>query len=161
MALTVCRFAFLLGAISTALAAQSIPQPTSASSAATRDSSYIDAEGTAYVTRIVPVPPDLSPEARSFLIRRVPDQGPAESLEQRRAQMEISAARAQSAWTKLCPNTIADSTLAGVPVRIITPSNLSGGSGHKVSSTCTEAALMPTRARFPRRFPSPATRESK
>jgi monoterpene epsilon-lactone hydrolase len=132
MALTVCRFAFLLGAISTALAAQSITQPTSASSATTRDSSYIDAEGTAYVTRIVPVPPDLSPEARSSLIRRVPDQGPPESLEQRRAQMEISAARAQSAWTKLCPNTIADSTLAGVPVRIITPSNLSGGSGHKV-----------------------------
>ena len=47
--------AFLFLAISTALAAQSIPQPTSASTAATRDTSYIDAQGTAYVTRVVPV----------------------------------------------------------------------------------------------------------
>ena len=132
MAVTVRQFVFLLGAISATLAAQSIPPPTAESSAPTRDTSYIDQEGTAYVTRIVPVPPDLSPEARSSLMRRIPDQGPPESLEHRRAQMEISAARAQSAWTKLCPNTIADSTLAGVLVRIITPSNLSSGNSHKI-----------------------------
>ena len=44
----------VLLAISTALAAQSIPQPTSASTAATRDTSYVDPQGTAYVTRVVP-----------------------------------------------------------------------------------------------------------
>ncbi|HEY6852395.1 MAG TPA: alpha/beta hydrolase fold domain-containing protein [Terracidiphilus sp.] len=125
-------FALLLLAISTALAAQSIPQPTTASTAATRDTSYIDAEGTAHVTRVVPVPPDLSPQARDFLLRKIPDQGPQESLEHRRAQMELSAARAQEAWSKLCPNTIADSHLAGVPVRIITPSNLSSSSRDKI-----------------------------
>jgi monoterpene epsilon-lactone hydrolase len=117
--------ALLLLPISTALAAQSIPQPTSASTAATRDTSYIDPQGTAYVTRVVPVPSDLSPEARKSLIRTTPDQGPPESLEHRRAQMEVSGARQNAAWSKLCPNTIADSTIAGVPVRIVTPSSLS------------------------------------
>jgi epsilon-lactone hydrolase len=120
-------------AISIPLAAQSIPPPTTASTAATHDTSYIDAQGTAYVTRVVPVPPDLSPEARNFLIRRTtPDQSPPEPLEHRRAQTDASAERAKTAWTKLCPNTITESTVAGVPVRIVTPANLSNTSHDKV-----------------------------
>ncbi|MEA2542578.1 MAG: epsilon-lactone hydrolase [Acidobacteriaceae bacterium] len=119
-------------AISTALVAQSTPPPTTASTAATRDTSYVDAQGTAYVTRVIPVPPDLSPEARNFLIRRTPDQSPPEPLEHRRAQTDAWAERAKAAWTKLCPNTITESTVAGVPVRIVTPANLSGTSHDKV-----------------------------
>ncbi|MGB8536811.1 MAG: alpha/beta hydrolase, partial [Acidobacteriaceae bacterium] len=119
-------------AISTALVAQSTPPPTTASTAATRDTSYVDAQGTAYVTRVIPVPPDLSPEARNFLIRRTPDQSPPEPLEHRRAQTDAWAERAKAAWTKLCPNTIAESTVAGVPVRIVTPANLSSTSHDKV-----------------------------
>jgi monoterpene epsilon-lactone hydrolase len=118
--------------ISAVLVAQSIPQATSASTAATRDTSYIDAQGTAYVTRVVPAPPDLSPEARKSLVRTTPDQGPPESLEHRRAQMELSGARQNAAWSKLCPNTIAESTIAGVPVRIVTPSSSSESNRHKV-----------------------------
>jgi monoterpene epsilon-lactone hydrolase len=131
MAIKLCSTALLL-ATSAVLAAQSIPPPTSASTAATRDTSYIDAQGTAYVTRVVPVPRDLSPEARQSLIRTTPDQAPPESLEHRRAQMELSAARANAAWSKLCPNSITDSTLAGVPVRIVTPSNLSAANHDKI-----------------------------
>jgi monoterpene epsilon-lactone hydrolase len=119
-------------AISSALAAQSIPQATTAATAATRDTSYIDADGTAHITRVVPVPPDLSPEARKSLIRTTSDQGPEESLEHRRAQMEVSTARASAAWSKLCPNTIADSTIAGVPVRVVTPSNMSSSGRDKI-----------------------------
>ena len=122
----------LLVAISHVLAAQSIPQPTPASTATTRDTSYIDSQGTAYVTRVVPVPPDLSPEARKSLIRTTPDQGPAESLATRRARMKVSAAHQNANWSKLCPNTIADSTIAGVPVRIVTPSSLSNSNRDKV-----------------------------
>ncbi|MEI9979147.1 MAG: hypothetical protein WDN23_09115 [Edaphobacter sp.] len=73
-------------ALSTALAAQSTPQPTTAATAPTRDSGYIDAQGTAYITRIVPIPPDLSPEARKSLIVTIPDQAPPETLEHRRAR---------------------------------------------------------------------------
>jgi monoterpene epsilon-lactone hydrolase len=122
----------LFVAICHVLAAQSVPQPTSASTATTRDTSYIDSQGTAYVTRVVPVPPDLSPEARKSLIRTTPDQGPAESLATRRARMKVSAAHQNANWSKLCPNTIADSTIAGVPVRIVTPSSLSNSNRDKV-----------------------------
>src|SRR5271156_7219361 len=132
MAIKLRTIALLLLAVSTTLAAQSIPQPTSASTAATRDTSYVDAQGTAYVTRVMPVPPDLSPEARNFLIRRTPDQSPPEPLEHRRAQTDASAERAKASWTKLCPNTITESTVAGVPVRIVTPGNLSSTSHDKV-----------------------------
>jgi hypothetical protein len=57
--------ALLVLAISTALAAQSLPQSTSASPASTRDTSYLGEQGSADVTRVVPVPPDLSPETRN------------------------------------------------------------------------------------------------
>ena len=132
MAVKFRSIAFLLLAISNALAAQSIPQSTSASTAATRDTSYIDSQGTAYVTRVVPVPPDLSPETRKSLIRTTPDQGPPEPLAARRARMEVSATRQNDTWSKLCPNTIAESTIAGVPVRIVTPSSLSASNRDKV-----------------------------
>jgi epsilon-lactone hydrolase len=132
MPITLRQTTLLPLAISTALVAQSIPPPTTASTAASHDISYIDAQGTAYVTRVIPVPPDLSPEARNFLIRRTPDQSPPEPLEHRRAQTDAWAERAKAAWTKLCPNTITESTVAGVAVRIVTPANLSNTSHDKV-----------------------------
>ncbi|MGC2617607.1 MAG: alpha/beta hydrolase fold domain-containing protein [Acidobacteriaceae bacterium] len=126
-----CSGALILLA-SASLAAQSAPAPTTAATAATRDTSYIDAQGTAYVTRVVPVPPDLSPEAAKSLIRTTPDQAPPETLEHRRAQMELSTARARAAWSALCPNTIVESTIAGVPVRIVTPANFSQANRNKI-----------------------------
>ena len=39
-------------------------QPTTAADAPQRDSSFIDAEGRAHITRIVPVPYDLSRQSR-------------------------------------------------------------------------------------------------
>ncbi|MGA1994977.1 MAG: hypothetical protein ABSH45_04280 [Bryobacteraceae bacterium] len=59
-------------------------QPTTAAQAPTRDTSYIDAQGTAHVTRIVPVPKTISAEAQRSLSRQVPDQGPPQSLAERR-----------------------------------------------------------------------------
>jgi len=67
---TLRQILFLPLAISTALAAQPVPPPTTASTAATRDTSYIDAQGTAYVTRVIPIPPDLSPEAFPVAVYR-------------------------------------------------------------------------------------------
>jgi epsilon-lactone hydrolase len=126
-----CSIALLPLTIS-ALAAQSIPQPTTAATAPSRDTSYIDAQGTAHITRVIPIPPDLSPEARKSLIVIVPDQAPPESLEHRRAKMALQVERGKAAWSKLCPNTIVDSTIAGVPVHIVTPSSLSSSSGDKI-----------------------------
>lgn len=63
---------------------QTAPQPTTAADAPHRDTSFIDENGTAHVTRVVPVPENLSPEARKSLSRVEPDQVPPESLEERR-----------------------------------------------------------------------------
>lgn len=46
-------------------------QATKAADAARRDTSYIDADGTARVTRVVPVPKDLSPEVWARSMRGV------------------------------------------------------------------------------------------
>jgi acetyl esterase/lipase len=125
--------AILLLLATTALAAQT-PATTAATAAtaATRDSSHIDSLGTAHVTRVIPVPQDLSPEAQKFLLRSEPDQAPPVSLAQRRAGTDAWALRAAAAWTALCPNKLADSTIAGVPVRIVTPDNMPAANRDKV-----------------------------
>lgn len=126
------RGVVVLVAMSAVGFAQSGPQPTTAANAATRDSSYIDAQGTAHITRVVRVPPELSAEAQKSLMRSVPDEGPAEPLAQRRARMEVSGARAREAWSKLCPNTVEETAIAGVPVRIVTPANLASANRDKI-----------------------------
>jgi acetyl esterase/lipase len=105
-------------------AQQLTPEPTTASQAPNSDTSYIDPQGTAHVTRVVPVPATISPEAQMMLSRAVPDQGPPESLAERRAHVDASTDAARIAWTKLCPNQIAEDKIAGVPVRIVTPAEI-------------------------------------
>lgn len=124
MKLIVRTFATVCLLSSLPLLGQMTPQPTTAAEAPQRDSSYIDAQGTAHITRVVPVPDDLSPEAKAFISRAAPDEGPEEPLDKRRSHMEQWQARALRGWSKLCPNKIEDTTLAGVPVRIVTPDNL-------------------------------------
>ena len=48
------------------------PLPTTAAQAPTRDTSYIDAQGTAHVTRLVPIPQTISTEAQRRLSRLPP-----------------------------------------------------------------------------------------
>ncbi len=115
-----------------ALAAQNAPKPTTAADAPNRDTSYIDGQGAAHVTRVVPVPQDLSPEAQKSLSRAEPDQGPPQSLEERRRMTDAYTARARVEWTKICPNTLVDETMAGVPVHAVTPENMPEGNKDKV-----------------------------
>lgn len=114
------------------MAQQPAPKPTTAADAPTRDTSYIDAEGAAHVTRVVPVPEDLSLEARKSISRQEPDQGPPQSLAERRRMTDAYTARARVEWTKICPNTIADETMAGVPVHVVTPANMPDANKDKV-----------------------------
>ena len=113
-------------------APQPAPQPTTAAEAPNRDSSYIDAQGTAHITRVVPVPQDLSPQAQLSLGRPEPDQGPPQSLADRRKMTDEYTARARVAWTRLCPNTLVEDTMAGVPVRIVTPEGMPESNSDKV-----------------------------
>jgi acetyl esterase/lipase len=130
---------------------QAAPQPTTAAEAASRDTSYIDADGTSHVTRIVPVPADLSPEAQKSVARQVPDEAPPEPLADRRSRMDALGIKQRAAWSKLCPNTIVETTMAGVPVHVVTPEgmpreninkvliNLHGGSFNADSGSYAES----------------------
>lgn len=114
------------------LMAQNAPAPTTAAEAPNRDTSYIDAQGTAHVTRVVPVPQDLSPQAQLVLGRAEPDQGPPQSLEDRRKMTDAYTARARVVWTRICPNRLVDETMAGVPVHIVTPDHMPESNKDKV-----------------------------
>ena len=127
------------------------PQPTTAAQAPTHDTSYIDAQGTAHVTRVIPVPKTISAEAQRSLSRPEPDQGPAESLADRRKGTDAYTARARVEWSRLCPNQLVEDKIAGVPVRIVTPEglpvanrdlvllNLHGGGFNSDSGSYTES----------------------
>jgi monoterpene epsilon-lactone hydrolase len=107
-------------------------QPTTAEQAPTRDSSYIDAQGTAHVTRVVPVPQDLSPQAQKSISHQVPDEAPPQSLADRRASQDANEQRHKAEWSKLCPNTIVETQIAGLPVHIVTPEGMPAANNDKV-----------------------------
>lgn len=133
MQLVTRQSAFLLVLTSAFLTAQEpASQPTTAAEAPNRDTSYIDAQGTAHVTRVVPVPATISPEAQSVLGRATPDQGPSESLAERRTHTDAYTAGARIAWTKICPNELVETKIAGVPVRIVTPDEMPAANRDKV-----------------------------
>jgi len=135
---------FLLLLASAALAAQqSASQPTTAATGPNPDTSYIDAQGTVHVTRVVPVPKTISAEAQRVLahpvlilpgIPDIPDQGsPAPmSLDQSRGIVDAYAARTAEAWRKICAVDIVEDRIAGVPVRIVRPKGLTEANRDKV-----------------------------
>jgi len=127
------RFAVLFLLASAALAAQEHQyKPTTAAQAPDRDTSFIDAEGTAHITRVVPMPATISLEAQNDLKRHEPDQGPPESLAARRNHTDAYTAAARVVWTALCPNKIVEDKIAGVPVRIVTPEPMPAANRNKV-----------------------------
>ncbi|MGH7594078.1 MAG: alpha/beta hydrolase fold domain-containing protein [Gemmatimonadales bacterium] len=113
------------------------------------NTSYIDAKGTAHVTRIVPIPTTISPEAQKFLARPPPDLG-AMTLAQRRKQTDIWQAARGAKFAAMYPVHVREQTMGGVPVKIITPlsnpkrnrgrilMNLHGGGFDSDSGSLTE-----------------------
>jgi len=130
--------ALLLFAACTVLGAQQPAEPadqakpTTAAEAPDRDTSFIDAQGTAHVTRVVPVPKSLSIQSQYFLSHAVPDQGPPSSLADRRKGTDEYTARARVEWTQVCPNQLVDDKIAGVPVRVVTPDGMPDANKDKV-----------------------------
>jgi acetyl esterase/lipase len=122
----------ILFAAMTLVAQPPTAAPTTAATAATRDTSYIDSDGTAHITRVIPIPDDLSPEARAAVARPGPDQAAPESLATRRANQDAGQIRNRAAWSALCPVKIQESTMAGVPVHIVTPDNMPAANADKV-----------------------------
>ncbi len=105
--------AMIFASTYTLLASNTAPQ--SASPIPQTNTSYIDAVGTAHITRVVPVPPTVSPEAQKFLaypLQDIPGQSsPLNKWEDRAAK-----------WADtIYPVHLAERKIAGVPVRIVTP----------------------------------------
>lgn len=123
-------------------------QGTTAAQAPNRDSSYIDAQGAAHVTRVVPIPQSLSPQAQASLAHPVSDAPRTPSLADRRHGTDLWQARAGAASRKVYPVNIASGSIAGVPVRVLTPLsgmksgyvliNLHGGGFNSDSGSLTE-----------------------
>ena len=89
------------------------------------DSSRIGADGTACVTRVVPVPTTISPEAQKMLARVMSDTEAPQTLEERRTGTDKWQARAGEASKKLYPVNVSRDTIAGVPVRVVVPLSIS------------------------------------
>jgi acetyl esterase/lipase len=81
----------------------------------------IDEHGTAYITRVVPVPETISPEAQESL---VPEESGTEVTDKSSVAHIRSDAHKQSAleeYRSLYPVDITSSAIAGVPVHIVMP----------------------------------------
>lgn len=85
------------------------------------NSSHIERDGTAHVTRIIPVPKTVSPEAQANLARPASDAPTHDTLVNRRSGTDTWQARAGEASAAAFPVHIESRTLAGVPVREIIP----------------------------------------
>jgi monoterpene epsilon-lactone hydrolase len=82
----------------------------------------IDADGTARITRVMPVPASISPEARA-LVGSKP--GPAaKSLEENRARTDAFRKGRSEEARKLYPVNIEEQTIGGVRTDVITPLTL-------------------------------------
>jgi acetyl esterase/lipase len=116
-----CVLAACPGYVAYAQTAAPASAATTPATAVTHNSSYIEPDGTAHVGRIVPVPQSLSAEAQASLRRPETDAKVDIPLAQRRAMTDAYTAGAEKEWQKLCPVTITNETLAGVPVRRVVP----------------------------------------
>jgi epsilon-lactone hydrolase len=85
------------------------------------DTSFIDGDGTAHVTRVVPVPTTISPASQKVVARQMSDSPPPESLADHRAHTDTWQTRAAAEARAIYPVNIANDTIAGIPVRIVTP----------------------------------------
>ena len=113
------------------------------------------------MTRVVPVPTTISPEAQKTLARAWPDDATSQPLAERRSGTDTWQTGAGKTFQAQYPVDIQSATMAGVPVREVTPPdipadhrdriliNLHGGGFNSDSGSFTEsipvAALARTR----------------
>ncbi|WP_433964775.1 alpha/beta hydrolase fold domain-containing protein [Tunturiibacter gelidiferens] len=132
-----CLLAVVL-AFPVTLSAQQSPQT---------NSSILDAKGTAHITRVIPVPTTISPEAQASL--RLPAGAENQTLAERRTTTGAWQTRAGEASRAAYPVNIESLTIANVPVRNVLPLedkypdhvliNVHGGGFNSDSGSFTES----------------------
>jgi monoterpene epsilon-lactone hydrolase len=115
------------------------------------DTSVIEAHGTAHITRVVPVPNTISPEAQAMLARPASDADAPRPLAERRHGTGLWQQRAGQASLAVYPVHMAETSIAGVPTRVFTPNdtpalhqdrvliNVHGGGFNSDSGSLTES----------------------
>ena len=151
-----CVVASAVLALASTLTAQSNP--------AQQDSATFDLDGTAHVTRVIPIPATISPEARKWLQSlnlESPNQqkvGPPETLAERRTRTDawrkMDSAEARTRY----PVNVEETSTAGVRTDIITPLsapennrvliNLHGGGFNSDSGSLIEGVPIANLARI-------------
>ncbi|HEV2349991.1 MAG TPA: alpha/beta hydrolase fold domain-containing protein [Terriglobia bacterium] len=106
------------------LAQKAAPPPTT-------DTTTIDADGTARITRVIPVPETISPEARKFISQPGPV-GPEPSLADRRAHTDAFRIRRSAEARKLYPVNVEEKTIGGVRCDLISPLTVDPRKGNRV-----------------------------
>ena len=88
------------------------------------DTSFIDNDGTAHITRVIPVPDAISREAQKVVAKPMLDtEAPYEAAKDR-AMADAWQAHGGETMRKDYPVNMEKSTIAGVPVKIVTPLNV-------------------------------------
>ncbi len=96
----------LISAISYAQEKASVPQT---------NSSFIDASGTAHVTRVVPVPKTVSPNSQKWLSEPMADTDPPVTDEQNKARAEAWQKQLAIDMQGMYPTKVTEDKIAGVP----------------------------------------------
>ena len=111
-------------AMAPALAAQS-------TAVAPENAATFDSDGTARITRVIPMPTTISPEARTWLQSLSQQKiGPPETLAERRTNTDAWRKMDSAEARKLYPVNVEETNVAGVRTDIITP--LSSGAANRV-----------------------------
>jgi monoterpene epsilon-lactone hydrolase len=105
-----------------AAASAQVPQrPTTQADAPTRDTTFIAPDGTAYITRVIPVPTTVSAEAQKQIGQQFPDTDEPETLVAGRLKSDRTRERLGKVALEKYPAQVMPGVMAGVPVTIVTP----------------------------------------
>lgn len=96
------------------------------------DNATFDADGTAHITRVVPIPTTVSPEAQVWLESLNHKKHGPESLEERRTRTDEWRRGASAEARKLYPVNLEETTTAGVRTDIITPLDMPAANRSRV-----------------------------
>ncbi len=103
------------------IATIALTQLLTAQAAPPQDSATFDADGTAHITRTVPMPNTISPEAQQWLASLTKQKSGPESLAERRTHTDAWRKFGSGEARKYYPVNIEETTIAGVRTDIITP----------------------------------------
>ena len=119
------RYGFILPLVcATAFSAEVAPQPNTSS---------IDADGLTHITRVVPVPATISPEAQATLTRPQPSiLSSGASIDEQRAKISARQKKDADDCLKIYPAAVSEATMAGVPVHIVMPLEVGASKSDRV-----------------------------